>query len=61
MRVLLDTCVLSELYKPEPLVTVYEAVNNVPDEHLYLSALLHWEKSAKVLRFCQMVNANKHY
>jgi predicted nucleic acid-binding protein len=39
MRVLLDTCVLSELYKPEPLVAVYESVNNVPDEHLYLSVI----------------------
>lgn len=39
MRMLLDTCVLSELYKPEPLVTVYEAVNNIPDEHLYLSVI----------------------
>jgi predicted nucleic acid-binding protein len=39
MRVLLDTCVLSELYKPEPLVTVYEAVNNVPDEHLFISVI----------------------
>ena len=39
MRVLLDTCVLSELYKPEPLAAVYEAVNNVPDENLYLSVI----------------------
>ena len=39
MRVLLDTCVLSELYKPEPLITVYEAVNNVPDEHLFISVI----------------------
>ena len=39
MRVLLDTCVLSELYKPEPLVAVYEAVNNIPDEHLCLSVI----------------------
>ena len=39
MRVLLDTCVLSELYKPEPLVTIYEAVNNVPDEHLFISVI----------------------
>ena len=39
MRVLLDTCVLSELYKPEPLVTVYEAVNDVPDEHLFISVI----------------------
>ena len=39
MRVLLDTCVLSELYKPEPLVAVYESVNNVPDEHLFISVI----------------------
>ena len=39
MRVLLDTCVLSELYKPEPLPAVYEAVNNIQDENLYLSVI----------------------
>ncbi len=39
MRVLLDTCVLSELYKPEPLVTVYESIMNVPDEHLFISVI----------------------
>ena len=39
MRVLLDTCVLSELYKPDPLVTVYEAVNDVPDEHLFICVI----------------------
>jgi len=39
MRVLLDTCVLSELYKPEPLAAIREAVNNIPDENLYLSVI----------------------
>lgn len=39
MRILLDTCVLSELYKQEPLVTVYEAVNSIPDEHLFISVI----------------------
>lgn len=39
MKVLLDTCVLSELYKPEPLKTVYEAVNSVSDEHLFISVI----------------------
>jgi toxin FitB len=39
MRILLDTCVLSELYKPEPLAAVHEAVSNVPDENLYLSVI----------------------
>ncbi len=39
MRILLDTCVLSELYKPEPLVSVYEAVSRIPDEHLFLSVI----------------------
>ena len=39
MRVLLDTCVLSELYKPEPLAAVHEATNNIPDENLYLSVI----------------------
>jgi len=39
MRILLDTCVLSELYNQEPLVTVYEAVNSIPDEHLFISVI----------------------
>jgi len=45
MRVLLDTCVLSELYKPDPLAAVYEAVNNVPGENLYLSVITFGEIS----------------
>ena len=39
MRVLLDTCVLSELYKHKPLPAVYEAVSSIPDENLYLSVI----------------------
>jgi toxin FitB len=39
MRVLLDTCVLSELYRPEPLESVRAAVNRLPDEHLFLSVI----------------------
>ena len=30
---------LSELYRPEPLAAVREAVNNVPDKNLYLSVI----------------------
>lgn len=39
MRVLLDTCVLSELYKPSPLETVRQAVLDIPDENLYISVI----------------------
>lgn len=39
MRVLLDTCVLSELYKANPLAAVHEAVNNIPNEYLFLSVI----------------------
>jgi hypothetical protein len=39
MRVLLDTCVLSELYKPAPLASVRNALNAIPDNHLALSVI----------------------
>lgn len=39
MRVLLDTCVLSELYKSEPLEAVQESVSSLPDDALYLSVI----------------------
>jgi len=39
MRVLLDTCVLSELYRPAPLESVRAAVNRLPDEYLFLSVI----------------------
>jgi predicted nucleic acid-binding protein len=39
MRVLLDTCVLSELYRPAPLESVRAAVNGLPDEYLFLSVI----------------------
>lgn len=39
MRVLLDTCVLSELYKPRPLPSVSQAVEQLPDENLYISVI----------------------
>lgn len=39
MRVLLDTCVLSELYKSEPLQVVQDSVNSLPDDALYLSVI----------------------
>lgn len=39
MRVLLDTCVLSELYRPAPLEAVQTAVGRLPDESLYLSVI----------------------
>ena len=39
MRVLLDTCVLSELYKSEPLQAVQESVSSLPDDVLYLSVI----------------------
>jgi hypothetical protein len=39
MRILLDTCVLSELYKPKPLQAVQESVNSLPDDVLDLSVI----------------------
>jgi toxin FitB len=39
MRVLLDTCVLSELYRPAPLESVRAAVDRLPDECLFLSVI----------------------
>lgn len=39
MKVLLDTCALAELRKPRPDPAVVAAVNAVPDEKLFLSAL----------------------
>lgn len=39
MRILLDTCVLSELYKPSPLKAVHDAVAALPSENLYISVI----------------------
>jgi len=39
MRVLLDTCVLSELYRATPLDAVQAAVDRLPDDNLYLSVI----------------------
>ncbi len=39
MRVLLDTCVLSELYKPNPIESVKNALNSIADNHIYLSVI----------------------
>ncbi|MEO0968183.1 MAG: type II toxin-antitoxin system VapC family toxin [Cyanobacteria bacterium J06639_18] len=39
MRVLLDTCVLSELYKPIPLESVKSAVDSLLDNDIYISVI----------------------
>ena len=39
MKVLLDTCVLSELYKPNPQESVKNALNALDDNHLYISVI----------------------
>jgi predicted nucleic acid-binding protein len=39
MRVLLDTCILSELYKPRPLEAVKNALDAIDDNNLYLSVI----------------------
>ena len=39
MRVLLDTCVLSELRKPQPDADVLRAVDEVPDDDLFVSVI----------------------
>lgn len=39
MKVLLDTCTLAEIRKPEGSLAVKKVVGEVPDEDLYLSVL----------------------
>ncbi len=39
MRVLLDTCVLSELRKPQPDMGVRQAVDEIPDDDLFVSVI----------------------
>lgn len=39
MKVLLDTCVLAELRHPKGNIAVKTAVNQIPDEDLFLSVL----------------------
>ena len=39
MRALLDTCVLSELYKPIPLESVKTAVDSLLDNDIYISVI----------------------
>jgi hypothetical protein len=39
MRVLLDTCVLSELYKQNPMESVKNALESINDSHLYISVI----------------------
>lgn len=39
MKVLLDTCTLAEVRKPEGHASVKSAVEEIPDEDLYLSVL----------------------
>ncbi len=39
MRVLLDTCVLSELTRPQSHAPVVEAIDSLPDENLFVSVL----------------------
>lgn len=39
MRVLLDTCVLSELRKPQADAGVRQAVDAIPDDDLFVSAI----------------------
>jgi predicted nucleic acid-binding protein len=45
MSVLLDTCVLSELYKPSPMESVKNALNAIADSDLYLSVITIGELS----------------
>lgn len=39
MKTLLDTCVLAELYKPDGLASVRQAVTALADDSLYLSVV----------------------
>ena len=45
MKVLLDTCVLSELYKPNPQESVKNTLNALDDNHLYISVITMGELS----------------
>ena len=39
MKYLLDTCVISEMMKPQPNPSVVEWFSEIPDEEVYLSAV----------------------
>jgi toxin FitB len=39
VRALLDTCVLSELVKPDPAPSVLSTFDRFPDEHLFISVI----------------------
>lgn len=45
MRVLLDSCVLSELYKQSPTESVKNALESIDDSHLYISVITIGELS----------------
>lgn len=48
MKVLLDTCILAELRHPKGNIAVKSAVNQIPDEDLFLSVLTIGEISKGV-------------
>lgn len=49
MRVLLDTCVLSELYKQSPMESVKNALETIDDNQLYISVITIGELSKGIL------------
>ncbi|MDE0422762.1 MAG: type II toxin-antitoxin system VapC family toxin [Gammaproteobacteria bacterium] len=50
MRVLLDTCVISEIRRPEARTSVRDAVARLPEEDTYLSAITLGELASGVAR-----------
>ena len=53
MRVLLDTCVVSEIRRPEARISVREAVARLPEEDTYLSAITLGELASGVARLVE--------
>lgn len=63
MRVLLDTCVLSEIRKSKGATSVKEAVNYIPDENLYISVISLGEiiKGIELLKQCKQKTVLKKW
>lgn len=53
MRILLDTCVISEIRRPEARTSVRDAVARLPEEDTYLSAITLGELASGVARLAE--------
>ncbi len=63
MRVLLDTCALSEMRRPTPHPSVAETIESIPNESLFLSAISIGEitKGASLLPTSKKRNAIENW